>query len=197
VDELSERGLMPVSGENDAFFREVTAGMADGNEFAYRRFYDACFDKLYRHLLVRTRGDEHLARELGQLVLLRVVRYIQPFTAERVFWAWLYQLCRSAQVDWLRRNGRTVPEDFLEIWQEQTASDNADEELFAHLEISLETLEPAERDLLRMAYFEEVPQRAIADQLQSTPKAVESKLARIRKKLRHIILERLKDYVVF
>jgi RNA polymerase sigma factor (sigma-70 family) len=188
---------MQTSEENDAFFREVTAGMAAGNEFAYRRFYDACFDKLYRYLLVRTRGDEDLARELGQLVLLRVVRYIQPFTGERIFWAWLYQLSRSAQVDWLRRNGKTVPEQFVEIWQEQTGAQDTDEELFEHLEISMETLEPAERDLLRLAYFEELSQHAIADQLQSTPKAVESKLARIRKKLRHIILERLKDYVVF
>jgi RNA polymerase sigma factor (sigma-70 family) len=188
---------MHVAEENDPFFREVTAGMADGNEFAYRRFYNACFDKLYRYLLLRTRGDEDLARELAQLVLLRVVRYIQPFTGERVFWAWLYQLCRSAQVDWLRRNGKTVPEEFVELWQEQTGAQDTDEELFEQMEISMETLEPAERDLLRLAYFEGLPQQAIADQLQSTPKAIESKLARIRKKLRRIILERLKDYVVF
>jgi len=188
---------MQVSEENDSFFREVTAGMADGNEFAYRRFYDSCFDKLYRYLLLRTRGDEDLARELTQLVLLKVVRYIQPCAGEKAFWAWLYQLCRSVQVDWLRRNGKTVAQDALAFWQEQVAAENADEELFEHLEASMENLEPEERELLRLAYFEAVPQRAIAERIQSTAKAVESKMARIRKKLRQTILERLKDYVVF
>jgi len=187
---------MHAAEENDAFFREVTAGMADGNELAYRRFYDACFDKLYRYLLVRTRGGEDLARELAQLVLLKVVRYIQPFAGERVFWAWLYQICRSTQVDWLRRNGKTIPEDFGQAWQEQIGGAEADEELFEHLEISMQTLDTAERELLHLSYFEAVPQRAIAERMQSTPKAVESKLARIRKKLRHLILQRLKDYVL-
>jgi RNA polymerase sigma factor (sigma-70 family) len=188
---------MCVSEENDAFFREVTAGMADGNELAYCRFYDACFDKLYRYLLLRARGNEDLARELTQLTLLKVVRYIQPFAGERLFWAWLYQVCRSTQVDWLRRNGKTIPEDFAQTWQEQISSANPDEELFEHLELSIQTLDAAERELLHLSYFEAVPQRAIAERMQSTPKAIESKLARIRKKLRQMILERLKDYVVF
>ena len=58
-------------------------------------------------------------------------------------------------------------------------------------------LKPSERELLQLAYFEALPQRAIAERLESTPKAIESKMARIRKKLRQMILERLKDYVVF
>jgi RNA polymerase sigma factor (sigma-70 family) len=188
---------MQIPAEDDAFFREVTAAMVEGNELAYRRFYDVCFDKLYRYLLLRTRGDEDLARELTQLVLLKVVRYIQPFGGERVFWAWLYQLCRSTQVDWLRRNGKAIPEDFAELCQEQARGSDGDEELFEQLEVSMQRLESAERELLHLSYFEGVSQRAIAERMQSTPKAVESKLARIRKKLRRLILERLKDYVIF
>ena len=189
--------MMQVAAENDGFFREVTFGMAEGDEFAYRRFYEACFDKLYRCLLVRTRGDEDLARELTQLVLLKIVRYIQPFAGERVFWAWLHQLCRSTHVDWLRRNGKGIANDLAKIWPEQPGEGEADEELFEHLEISMAQLKPSERELLQLAYFEAVPQRAIAERLESTPKAIESKMARIRKKLREMILERLKDYVVF
>src|SRR5689334_15350812 len=124
--------------------------MADGNEPAYRRFYEACFDKLHRYLLLRTRGDEDLSRELTPLVLLKVVRYVQPFAGERLFWAWLYQLCRSTQVDWLRRNGKTIPEDFAQAWQEQASGENADDELFEHLESSMETLDPSERELLHL-----------------------------------------------
>lgn len=184
--------------ENDAFFREVTTGMASGEEEAYRRFYEACFDKIYRHLLTRTRGNEELSRELAQIVLLRVVRYMRPFSAERMFWAWLYQLCRSAQVDWLRRNGKSAPLELVEVWQGQGGRDNdGDEELLEHLDDSMEALEAGERELLRLAYFEGEPQRAIAKRIRSTPKAVESKLARIRLKLRGMILSKLKDYALF
>jgi RNA polymerase sigma factor (sigma-70 family) len=184
--------------ENDAIIREMTARMSRGDEEAYRTFYEICFDKIYRHLLVRTRGDEGLAQEFTQLVLVRVVRYIQPFSGERVFWAWLYQLCRSTHVDWLRRNGKQLTEEWTVAWEQQTAQGQEDdEELLAHLETSMQALEAQERELLKLAYFEAVPQRAIAERFQSTTKAVESKLARIRQKLRRMILERLKEYAIF
>jgi RNA polymerase sigma factor (sigma-70 family) len=180
----------------DDFVGEVTAAMSRGDEEAYRQFYELCFDKLYRHLLVKTRGDEALAKELSQLVLLRVVRYIKAFPSERVLWAWLYQLCRSVHVDWLRRNAKALP--VTEVWNQEIveAPEDADEELLGHLENSLELLEENERELVRLAYFEAVPQRAIAERNRTTPKAVESKLARIRHKLRHAIMEKLKEYAL-
>ena len=69
---------METSGEIDELrdqrTRELTAAMAGGSEAAYREFYENYFDRLFRHLLALKRGDETLARELVQRVLLRVVR---------------------------------------------------------------------------------------------------------------------------
>lgn len=182
--------------ETDEFCREVTSAMAGGDEEAYRRFYDTCFDRLYRHLLLKTRGDEALARELGQIVLLRVVRYIKPFGNARVLWAWLYQLCRSVHVDWLRRNSQESAR--IELWKvESPEPSEADEELLAVLDQSIGSLDANEQELLKLAYFDALSQNEIARRTQTTPKAVESKLARTRNKLRQLLLNKLKEYALF
>jgi RNA polymerase sigma factor (sigma-70 family) len=193
-----ERGV-ETQEERDAFFREVTAGMAATSESAYRRFYEACFDKLYRPLLVQTRGREDLAQELAQTVLLRVVRYIEPFESERALWAWLRRLARSCHVDWLRRRDAEPAAESLELFEGNIAAeeaDSSDEELLNHLDCAMKGLEAPEKRMIHLAYFERVPQRGIAEKLQTTEKAVESKLARIRRKLRGLLIERLKDYAL-
>jgi len=189
---------MQTPGENDEFFREITRGMSCGDEDAYRRFYESCFDRLYRYLLLKTRGDENMALEFAQIVLVRIVRYIKPFPAERIFWAWVYQLCRSVQVDWLRRNGKPLDEELFTVWQEQAVSPTeTDEELLRHLENAMDLLDFQDRQLVQLAYFEAVPHRTIAERTQSTPKAIESKLARVRQKLRKLIIDKLKEYALF
>jgi RNA polymerase sigma-70 factor (ECF subfamily) len=185
--------------ERDAFFREVTTAMAAGSEAAYQLFFNACFDKLYRHLLVQTHGREDLAQELAQIVLVRTVRYAQPFQSERMLWAWLRQVARTSHVDWLRRHAKEPPSVSLELFEENLAAEPeepADEELLKYLENTLETLNSSEREIIRLAYFEDVPQRGMAERLGTTPKAIESRLGRIRQKLRVLLLERLKNYAL-
>jgi RNA polymerase sigma factor (sigma-70 family) len=181
----------------DERIRELTAAMANGSESAYREFYESYFDRLFRHLLVLARGDENLARELVQRVLLRVVRYVKGFENERVLWAWLKQLARSCHIDWLRRAGREPKEISVELLEEVLAQErDADQELLAALECGLGELEPSERELVCVAYFDEWPQKKIAESWKTTPKAIESRLARVRQKLRKLVLEKLKDYAL-
>jgi hypothetical protein len=78
---------------------ELTRRMAAGDEAAYRTFYDAYYDRLWRYLLVVTAGDEEAAIEALQSALLRVVRHIKVFRSEAVFWSWLTVLARSALSD--------------------------------------------------------------------------------------------------
>jgi DNA-directed RNA polymerase specialized sigma24 family protein len=84
----------------------LTRRMVQGDETAYRTFYDAYFDRLSRYLLVVTAGDEDAAREALQSGLVRVVRHIKIFTSEAVFWSWLTVLARSALSDQRRKRRR-------------------------------------------------------------------------------------------
>src|SRR5207302_7977830 len=60
----------------------LTAGMAKGDEDAYRMFHELYFHRFLRYLLVVMGGREEAAREALQLSLLRVVRHIRKFDSE-------------------------------------------------------------------------------------------------------------------
>ena len=181
----------------DEFVRRVTCGMCEGSEGAYREFYEVYFDRLYRHLLCATRGEEDLARELIQQVLVRVVRYIEPFEEERRLWGWLRQIAGSCHIDHLRRRQRRPEGGAIQILEELAAAEEEQQpELMEALDSSLGELEPDELQMLQRAYFDELPQEQIAALANTTRKAVESRLGRIRQKLRKLILDKLKEYVV-
>ena len=172
--------------------------MAGGDETAYRIFYDAYFDRLLRYLLVVTSGNEEAAREALQLALVRVVRHVKVFETETIFWSWLTVLARSALADESRKRRRYF--SFLEKFtrhQETGPSvmDNgeADEQLRALLARKLIALPDDERQLVKQKYILRQSVREIADGQQTTEKAVESKLSRVRRKLKDAVLAELKN----
>ena len=171
--------------------------MAQGEEAAYRAFYDAYFDRLFRYLLVVTAGDEDAAREALQSALVRVVRHIKLFPSDTVFWSWLTVLARSALSDQNRKKRRYLA--FLDrfIWHtraQQGASNDpeADAKLARLLESSLGVLPFDERRLVEAKYFDRRPVRDLAEELNLSEKAVESRLVRIRQKLKTAILDGLR-----
>ncbi|HUB87079.1 MAG TPA: sigma-70 family RNA polymerase sigma factor [Verrucomicrobiae bacterium] len=177
----------------------LTRRMNGGDEMAWRAFYDAYFDRLWRYLLVVAAGNEDAAREALQLALVRVVRHVKIFSDENIFWSWLTVLARSAFTDETRKRQRYFA--FLEKFTRQAAAventagndGEADERLRALLERNLASLPPEERQLVKQKYFAHHTVREIADEWQTTEKAVESKLSRVRGKLKAAILTELKN----
>lgn len=184
--------------QRDHFVAAVTRGMVDGSQSAFSGFYNLVFDRLFRMLLAQTKGDETLSKELLQTVMLRAIKYVQPIENERALWAWLRHIARSCHVDWLRKKGREPHCISIEVFNEVELPETTteDEELIAALEMSLEALDGEDREILRLAYYEGVPQKSIADKLNTSVKAIESRLRRIRQKLRVTLLEKLKDYAL-
>ncbi len=174
----------------------LTRRLVAGDDQAYRMFYELYFDRLWRYLLVVTAGDEHVAREALQGTLTRVVRHIRVFSDEAVFWSWLTVLARSARADDRRKRRRYLA--FLDRFTREapaapepasTARDDA--RLDEVLREAMAELPADERELLEAKYSAEQPVREIATQLQTTEKAVESRLGRIRRKLKDAVLAQL------
>jgi len=165
---------------------------------AWRTFYDSYFDRLWRYLLVVAAGNEDAAREALQAALVRVARHVKVFRDEKVFWSWLTVLGRSAFADETRKRRRYFA--FLERFTRHqetgpVALDDgeADEQLRALLESKLTALPDDERQLVERKYILHQSVREIADGQQTTAKAVESKLSRVRRKLKVAILTGLKN----
>ena len=174
--------------------------MTQGDENAYRMFHEAYFQRLFRYLLVVAAGDEDAAREAVQSTYLRVVRYIKTFDDESRFWNWLTVLARTALADQRRKRSRyrAFLERFtgharVESESNPSADGQADARLLAALEHSLGGLAAEERELVERKYFVRESVRDIAAALQLTEKAVESRLTRVRLKLKSETLNGLKD----
>ena len=71
-------------------------------------------------------------------------------------------------------------------------ADDSDAPLFDALDRCLIELETDEQALIEAFYFKGGSHYSVAEQQSTTPKAVESKLARLRQKLRTAILKRLR-----
>jgi len=171
--------------------------MAHGDEAAYRMFYEAYFDRLLRYLMVVARGNEQAAREALQAALVRVVRHVKPFDTEEKFWSWLTVLARSALVDEGRKQRRWFA--FLARFSQQAEADTArlgdseaDGRLRQLLAQEVSALSTEDRELIAQKYFERRSVRDIAEARQMSEKAVESKLSRLRQKLKAEIFSGLK-----
>ena len=189
---------MPQDGPGQEIdISQLTGLMVKGDEMAYRTFYDLYFNRLLRYLLVVTGGRDEAAREAIQLTLLRVVRHIKVFQAEETFWSWLTVLARSSIVDEERKRSRYFALLDRFFVRQQLEIDSTESDTDAHLlelmEKNLALLPGDEHELIARKYLEHASVKEIADQMQTSAKAIESRLVRIRKKLREAILAQLQD----
>jgi len=191
----SEQAAPIDAGTEDAIdVANLTRSMVRGDEAAYRTFYRCYFDRLSRYLLVVTAGNEDAAREALQGAFTRVVRHAKVFTDEKIFWSWLTVLARSALFDHSRKRRRYFAflDRFSREPQAECFSQAADDKkLETMLARGLVQLPAEDQRLLAWKYTDGRSVRSIADELQTTDKAVESRLGRLRRKLKDIILTEL------
>jgi len=190
ADELNPREMLDVAA--------LTRRMKEGDEMAYRAFYEAYYSRLWRYLLVVTLGDEDATTEALQSALLRVVRHIKVFSDDTCFWGWLTVLARSALSD--QRRGRRRYLAFLdrftrhaELERSLPADTAADTKLLTLLESTLTSMLPEDRELVEAKYFDGHSVREIARGLDTSEKAVESRLVRVRRELKAALLEGLRN----
>jgi len=175
----------------------LTTRIMAGEEAAFAFFYNHFFDRLFRYTLVMTRGDEELSKEVMQKTMLKAVRYLKPLKDETVLWSWLTQLAKTSFIDLLRSQKRApefVPLEWVsEIGQPAESVGDSEIILEDALERAVALLAPDEKQLIQSVYFEELSHKQIAESTRSSPKAVESKLARVRQKLRSMMTRNLSD----
>jgi RNA polymerase sigma factor (sigma-70 family) len=177
----------------------ITREMARGDEDAFRHFHVLYFHRLLRYLIVVARGDEHAARDALQETLTRVARHVKAFESEVAFWAWLTRIARSSAIDAGRRESRFRA--FLHRFREQSVApefspardSDGERSLLERMLRCLTRLDPVDRELLEGKYLQRSTVRNLAERLETTEKAVESRLTRARERLRALILQSIRD----
>jgi RNA polymerase sigma factor (sigma-70 family) len=177
-----------------ADIHSLTRAIVKGDEAAFGEFYERFSGRLYGLLLFLTSGREEIAREVLQTTMIKVARKFRVFEHDAALWAWLSQVARNALVDYIRERSRLPNPVSIDLVNSSVGAPGvAEEELLEWLEGGLDQLDEEERALVESVYFQRRQQRELADESGTTQKAIESKLARIRAKLRRFVLQRIKN----
>jgi len=170
-----------------------TRRLADGDEKAWFWFHERYYLGLLRYAS-HCSGNPSAASEVVQQAYLRIARHAKPFAEERNFWGWLCCVVRCAAVDHGRHiKRRTVLLEKFAHWRslhfggERTWPPST-KQTSAVAEEALAELPAEDAALLRRKYCEGWSTLELAVELGTTPKTIEHRLARLRQRLRDIIL---------
>ena len=138
---------------------------APEGEDGMRTLYRTYGPELYG-FAVNCLGDRQLAKEVVQDVFTRIWRHADSFDPSRAsFRTWLYGIARNAIIDLKRRSAArpalaTAPADL-----EADAGDDSIERALLGWQVSaaLERLTPEHRQVIRMAHFQGMRLREIAE----------------------------------
>lgn len=169
----------------DDHTKKLTQGLVRCDETSWRAFHEEYHLQLYRMACARG-ASESEAPEIVQGVYLRVLRHAKVIPEAQAFIAWLSCLVRCEVIDHARRRTRRHwLHERIQQWQESRCPESSTEITNnEELASAMQTLEAADRALLEQHYLEGWSQKQLAEHHHTTRKAVESKLARLRKHLR-------------
>ena len=207
-------GRVPSSGDSsiartDA---ELVQALVEGDEGALAELYDRHAGALYRAALLRV-GDRQLAEEILQDTYLALWNRAELFDpAAGSLRGWLSAIARNRAIDRLRAHGRRPPpiplsavvpdghrgaagDEDLPVGQLIDGDPSADDPagmvdaawLRAEVERALSDMPANERDVIRLAYYEELSQSEIAARLDWPLGTVKTRTRRALGRLRETL----------
>ncbi len=162
--------------------RRLTSRMRKGDEAAWREFH-----RCYLEFLLAYAGSRGVvgpdAYDLVQATYLRVLRHVKEFPDEGALKGWLRCLLRCELIDQARKGTRRLAllEKYAH-WQDGRTSPATMDHV--RVEEILMDLPEVEQKLMMRSCVEGWTHQELALEARTTPKAIESKLARIRRRLR-------------
>jgi RNA polymerase sigma factor (sigma-70 family) len=168
----------------DAEARRLAAAVARGDELAFRQLYDRYHARLVRLMVVLSGGDQAVAHEVVQLVMLTAAKKLRRIESEDHLWHWLARVAHQHLAKARRHRHREPLLVSLAEVPEIVGAVDADAVLEESLDGALLMLDQDDRQTVEWFYFDGLSQKEIAERLATTPKAVSSRLERARAKLR-------------
>jgi RNA polymerase sigma-70 factor (ECF subfamily) len=181
----------PAPPSADVEARRLARAVARGDEAAFRQLYDLYHDRLFRRATVLGHGDNALAHEIVQSVMLTAARKLKTVESEAHLWNWLARVVRQHLAKVWRHQQRKPELIELTELPEAAAPEESDSALEENLDGALLELETEDRQAVEWFYFDGLSHKEIAERQGATPKAVSSRLERARAKLRLLLNRRL------
>lgn len=149
-------------------------------EQSFAQMFDAHVDEVYRYIHRRCR-DHAVAEDVTQDTFMAAIRNTRDPSTITI--GWLITVARNRLFDVLRR--QTKHEDKLRLLaaEERPSTDGIDIADRLRVEEALQNLPVHYRLVLTLHYINGMTVRAIADELDQSPKSVEGLVTRARREL--------------
>ena len=167
--------------------RELIAKIAKKDQNAFQTFFYIYKNRLYYYFYKLLENQED-AEELTMETFFRIYRNAGTFRGESKVSSWVFGIARRVCLEHLKEKNKSIKT--LELYEGDAVSEgspiNEDVELVRK---AIEKLAPYEREVLFLAYYEELPYEDIAKVLDIPLGTVKSRVFNAKAKLKRIIEE--------
>ena len=161
-----------------------------GSELAFTKIFNR-YKPFVEGVLMTYIKDEDEAKDIANIVFLKVFNKISTFTNYDTFGGWLRILTKNVAIDYLRtvkqtyslQEGTTANE--FEESSDDTEKSYIDRMTYENLIAMFDKLPPSYRDACRMFYVDNMPIAEISKALGVPKGTIKSNLHRMRKILRN------------
>lgn len=156
------------------------------------QLYDKYFDQIFRYVSRRV-NDYDTVQDLVSQTFYDAFAHLKDFEWRGFpFSSWLYKIAHNNVLKWYREQskGHKVGlEEIAEIADKTVDHQEAmvHQDLKGQMEKVMSQLEPEEREIVRLKYFEEVSNIEIAEIMGLSPNHIGVKIYRILRKLKQLL----------
>lgn len=168
-----------------------------GETLAFNEFFNELYTPVYRYLLIRLKHKE-TAEDCAQITFSKVFQNIQKIEMSASSpLQYLFTVARNTLIDEKRKKQAETVTD--EVWGTQVAKENTEktienQQLYASILESIESLQEEEQDLITFRLLENVSHAEIASMLEKSDVSVRKAFSRALEKLRNILKTKGIDY---
>ncbi|MEL6329938.1 MAG: RNA polymerase sigma factor [Planctomycetota bacterium] len=162
--------------------REISRGIAAGDEAAFEAFYRDWFEECFEMARALTRRDEAFCLDVVQESMLRAARRMRPMASREQLAAWMRRVVHRCALDRFRSERRRAVREQRSGTGEPALHET--DERIEWLRAELERLGPPERSILMLRFGGGRSAASIAAASGVSPGAVKGKLRRLIERLR-------------
>ena len=185
----------PNQQDGDPYNRSLLGQIAQGSEKALKEFYEAFQGKIYAFAKIRL-NDSHEAADLLNEVMWEVWRGANRFEGRSSVTTWVFGIANHKVIDRLRSKGK-LPMDDLESIVVEESDQDLDEiltqkQLGEHLRRCMEKLSDNQRQVVHLAFFEDLSYREISEITGSPEGTIKARMYHAKQALKRCLARRIK-----
>jgi len=155
------------------------------------QLYHQHFPKTYLTAYMVT-GNAQLAEDAAQEAFLKAFINLHTLKEITKFGSWISVIATNCAIDILRKNKRILLTDSEEKYMDSNCENSPEvsweqKETYQEVRKALFLLEPEDREILVLKYFNELSIQEIAELVSLPPGTIKSRLFRAREKVRKLL----------